>query len=302
MKGSGDRLSGRPEKIGRKPARQNSDKNEVSMRRFPKVISVSSGKGGVGKTSLVANLALAFSKMGKRVCVWDADPGSANVEILSGSKGPYLKDWALKKSPRKITEMLIEGPGGILLVPGRLVNPFLADLDGTKKLYLLNELEKLQDRVDILLIDAGTGFSPSVLFFSIAAQEMINVLTPDPSAIASAYSLIKVLAGRHLKKEFSILINQASGEEEALRVFSKLHLMEDRGSGTLSLDYLGFIPYDENISLAWQFKKPVLELFPLCPASQRIRQLADFFAGKPILVKGNENVQFFRNNLLQRGH
>jgi flagellar biosynthesis protein FlhG len=269
-----------------------------SLHPFPRVISVSSGKGGVGKTNVVANLALAFSQQGKRVCILDNDLGAGSLQILLGTNVPYIAT-PLFESTQEFTDLLIRSPWGVLILP---LSPAILDSAGggeNRKLFLLSELDRLADQIDILLIDAGTGISSDVLFFNIAAQEMISVVTPDPTSVIGTHAQIKILATRYLKKEFSILVNQAADEGEALRIFEALHGFDEDFPSSLSLDYMGFVPFDEKISLAGQSKKPVLELFPHCPSSRRFKKLAEFFLGKTIRKKGYENVQFFRNRLFR---
>ena len=266
---------------------------------FPKVISVSSGKGGVGKTNVVANLALAFSQQGKRVCVLDHDLGAGSLQILLGKDMSYMAT-RLFESTQEFTDLLIRSPWGVSILPVSRAILDSAEREENQKLFLLTELDRLADQVDILLIDAGAGISSNVLFFNIAAQEMISVVTPDPTSVIETHAQIKILATKYLKKEFSILVNQASDEGEALRIFEALHGFDEDFPSSLSLDYMGFVPYDEKISLARQSKKPVLELFPHCPSSRRFKELAEFFLGKTIRKKGYENVQFFRNHLFRR--
>ncbi len=268
------------------------------LMKWPKVISVASGKGGVGKTNVVANLGLAFTQLGKEVLILDADLGLANIDVLLGLTSRFTIEHLLNRE-RRFSEILIKGPGGMSIIPASSGVLELVDLSQSQKLFLLTEFDQYADRVDVLLIDTGAGISSNVLYFNMAAQESIIIVTPEPTSITDAYALIKILSARHLKKNFMILINQVSGAQEAKEVFEKINRVVDRFLGSLSLDYLGFIPYDESILKAVKYQKAVLEIYPRSPSSKSFKELAKSICEKPIRDKGNGNVQFFWKKLLQ---
>jgi flagellar biosynthesis protein FlhG len=269
-----------------------------SVRRYPRVISVSSGKGGVGKTNVVANLGVALTQLGKRVFVLDAELGLANVDILLGLTPRYTIEHFFKRQ-KTLKEILIKGPGGMFIMPASSGTPELAALNAGQKFHLLDEFEQLADHLDILLIDGGAGISPNVLFFNMAAQETVTIVTPEPTSIASAYTLIRILSTKYSRRNFSILVNLASDEEEAQQAFQELFLHVDQCLKSPSLEYLGFIPFDRRICEAVKLQKTVLEIFPQCPVSQRFRELAQLILDKPISRKERGNVQFFSRSLLR---
>jgi len=269
-----------------------------SVRRYPRVISVSSGKGGVGKTNVVANLGVALTQLGKRVFVLDAELGLANVDILLGLTPRYTIEHLFKRQ-KTLKEILIKGPGGMFIMPASSGTPELAALNAGQKFHLLDEFEQLADHLDILLIDGGAGISPNVLFFNMAAQETVTIVTPEPTSIASAYTLIRILSTKYSRRNFSILVNLASDEEEAQQAFQELFLHVDQCLKSPSLEYLGFIPFDRRICEAVKLQKTVLEIFPQCPVSQRFRELAQLILDKPISRKERGNVQFFSRSLLR---
>jgi flagellar biosynthesis protein FlhG len=271
---------------------------EESLHKCPRVISVSSGKGGVGKTNVVANLGLALTQLGKRVFVLDAELGLANVETLLGLTPRYTIEHLFKRQ-KTLKEILIKGPGGMSIMPASAGSPELFDLNASQKIHLLDEFEQLADHLDILLIDGGAGISSNGLFFNMAAQEMITIVTPEPTSITSAYALIRILSTKYSKREFSILVNQVSDAGEGKEVFKELLILGDRCVESPSLEYLGFIPLDGRVRQAVKLQKTVLELFPRSPASQRFKELAQLIADKPIRHRGKGNVQFFRNKLFQ---
>jgi flagellar biosynthesis protein FlhG len=203
------------------------------------------------------------------------------------------------KRQKTLKEILIKGPGGMFIMPASSGTPELAALNAGQKFHLLDEFEQLADHLDILLIDGGAGISPNVLFFNMAAQETVTIVTPEPTSIASAYTLIRILSTKYSRRNFSILVNLASDEEEAQQAFQELFLHVDQCLKSPSLEYLGFIPFDRRICEAVKLQKTVLEIFPQCPVSQRFRELAQLILDKPISRKERGNVQFFSRSLLR---
>jgi flagellar biosynthesis protein FlhG len=266
--------------------------------KWPRVISVSSGKGGVGKTNVVANLAFAFTQLQKRVLVLDADLGLANIDVLLGLTSQYTMEHLLKREKR-IFDILIKGPGGMSIMPASSGVLELVELNESQKIFLLNELDLLAETVDILLIDTAAGISANVLYFNLAAEESIVISTPEPTSITNANTLIKVLSTKYKKKNFTILINSAHNSKEAREVYKKISLFVDHFLGSLSIDYLGFIPFDEKLPKAVKHQKPVLELYPEAISSRSFIKVAKILAEKPLRNETNGNVQFFWKHLLR---
>jgi flagellar biosynthesis protein FlhG len=265
--------------------------------KCPRVFSVASGKGGVGKTNVVANLGLAFTQMGKRILVLDADLGLANIDVLLGLVPHYTIEHLFDRS-RTFPDILIKGPGGMWIMPASSGVLDLVDLKEAQKLFLLNEIDLMADQIDVLLIDTGAGISSNVLYFNMAAQESIVIVTPEPTSITDAYALIKVLSTRFKKKSFMIIVNLVENDREAREVFRKISLVADRFLDHLSIDYLGFIPLDDKLPLAVKQQRAVLELYPKAPSSQGFRELARRLAEKPVQSKGDGQIQFFWKQLL----
>ncbi len=264
----------------------------------PLVLSIASGKGGVGKTNIVANLGLALARSGKRVLVLDADLGLANIDIVLGLTPRYTLEHFLA-GRKKLQDILIPGPEGMLILPASSGVPELVDLNETQKICLLNEMDQLSQRIDWLLIDTGAGISTNVLYFNLAAQESIIVVTPEPTSITDAYALIKILATRHQKKNFLILVNAAAGEGEAREVFRKISLVADRFLSSVSLDYLGFIPFDKHIPAAVRRQQALLEIFPQSPAGKSFADLSRLLLDRPFRNRNEGNVQFFWKQVWQ---
>jgi len=266
-----------------------------------RVISVTSGKGGVGKTNVVANLAFALTQMGKRVLVLDADLGLANIDVLLGLTPQYTIEHFFSRK-KTLSEILVEGPGGMAIMPASSGVLDLVNLTENQKLFLLNEVDGIAEKVDVLLIDTGAGISSNVLYFNMAAQESIVVATPEPTSITDAYALIKLLSTRYQKKEFMMLINLAADRHEAREVFEKISKVADRFLGSLSIDYLGFIPYDEKLPTAVKHQRPVLEIYPKAPSSKGFIELAKSLSEKPFRHRDHGGIQFFLRQLLHAEH
>ncbi len=264
----------------------------------PRVLSFSSGKGGVGKTNVVTNTALALRKMGYRSMILDADMGLANVDVILGLAPKYNIKHVLS-GEKDLNEIILQGPRGVMILPASSGIPELAHLNEAEKLLLLAEMEELADSVDVLLIDTSAGISDTVLYFNMAAQERVIVVTPEPTSITDAYALMKVLSNRHHIKEFSILVNWSHGEQESQRVFKQLSAVTDRFLGQLSLDYMGFIPRDDAIPRAVRNQRAVLEMFPSSSASKGFMTLAEnlISKGRDNYVDGN--IKFFWRHLLK---
>jgi len=266
--------------------------------RCPKVLSVASGKGGVGKTNLVANLGFAFTQLGKRILILDADLGLANIDVLLGLAPRYTIEHLFNRT-KTFSELLIKGPGGMSIMPASSGVLDLVDLKEEQKLFLLNEVDLMADQIDLLLIDTGAGISSNVLYFNMAAQESIVIVTPEPTSITDAYAFIKVLSVRFKKRSFMILVNLVETDHEAREVFRKISLVADRYLEQVSIDYLGFIPVDEKLPWAVKQQRAVLELYPKAPSSRGFMDLARRLAERPVQFKGDGQIQFFWKQLLQ---
>ncbi len=262
-----------------------------------RVISVTSGKGGVGKTNVVANLALALRNMGKRVLILDADLGLANMDVLLGLNPHYTISHVLK-GEKRLEEILITAPGGFKLLPAASGMQELAELDNSQRLFLLNELDSLQELFDILLIDTGAGISSNVMYFNSAAMERVVIVTNEPTSLTDGYALIKILTNRYKQKRFKILVNSARNAVEADQIYKQLSLVVDKFLGSPSLDYLGWIPYDKLIPMAVRQQQMVLQRYPHTPASKSFIKLADNLVSSDDGSVFEGDIKFFWRKLL----
>lgn len=265
-----------------------------NKRRVVKTIAVASGKGGVGKTNVTASLAIALRKRGKEVMIFDADLGLSNIDVLLHLAPKYSIQHILS-GERTLKEVVVEGPYGIKILPASSGVQELTALDEFQRLRLLEAFDSYASDIDILLIDTAAGISENVAFFCVAAQEIIIVASPEPTAITDAYALIKVLSTRYQEKEFNIFVNSVSGRQEALEVFSSLSLAAEKFLN-ISLDYLGYMPYDEAVRKSVRQQKAFVDGYPDCPASKQIIELAGKVSIPSDKVKGT--LQFFIGSLL----
>lgn len=262
-----------------------------------RVMAISSGKGGVGKTSVAVNLALALDRLGKRVLILDADLGLANIDILLGLAPKYNISHVLNGSKR-LEDVLVQGPGRIRVMPASSGVQEMTKLTDEQKLIFLEMLDGLEAEIDILLIDIGAGISDTVVYFNLAAQEKIILVTPEPTSLTDAYALIKVLYTRHEERHFKILTNAVKDDAAGKAIFAKICRVADHFLDGLSLDYLGAVPYDPSMSKAVIQQKPLLELFPQSPAAKAFTALAHRLQKAPPPYLNHGNIQFFWKRLL----
>ena len=260
------------------------------------VITVTSGKGGVGKTNVVVNLAVGLAQAGKRVLVLDADLGLGNIDVLLGLVPRYTLEQVLCGS-HHLSDIVLQGPSGIQVLPAGSGLPHLTSLTDTQQLLLQSELEHVAGTVDVLLIDTGAGVSPNVTYFASAAQETIVVISPEPTSLTDAYALIKVLSRQHRERRFNVLVNMVKNQREAAQTFRKLDVAAERFLN-IHLVYLGFIPHDDYLPMAVIEQKAVTERFPCSPAGRAFVQLAKKIAEWPDPQLPKSTVQFLWQQLI----
>ena len=245
--------------------------HEIPNRSGIQVVAVSSGKGGVGKTNVVANLAVACAKHGRNVLVMDADLALGNVDILLGLAPPYtLEDVLL--GTRTLEEVMVKGPAGIRILPAASGVQELSTLTYEQQLRLQTGFLQLQEPPDLLFIDCAAGLSSNVVYFSLVAHDMVIVVSPDPSSLTDAYALVKVLSTQYRQQRFRFLVNMVRTHEEGKEIFRRLSLVTDRFL-QISLDYVGSIPFDDNVPMAVSQQRPVIEAYPKAPSSRALASL-----------------------------
>lgn len=248
-------------------------KNNDFLQQGIRMISITSGKGGVGKTNIAANLAYLLAQMKQRAMVLDADAGLANIDVILGINSPNNLYHVLS-GEKTLMETVVEGPGGIKILPSASGIPEMTDLSRGQKLALIDELNALNDSLDFLLIDTGAGISSNVMYFNMAAKEIIVVTTPEPTALTDAYALIKILYQRHAKRRFRLIINMVHNAAEANEVYNRLSHATDRFLN-LTIEYLGFVLLDDKVIEAIKQQKAVAEIYPNSAATKCLRKIAE---------------------------
>ncbi len=267
-----------------------------ALQKPVRVMSVSSGKGGVGKSNIVINLSLALDRLGYRVLIMDADLGLANIDVLLGLTPKFNMSHVLN-GQKMLDEVIVDGPGRVKIMPASSGIQELTRLTDEQKLLFLELLDGLETDTDILLIDTGAGISDTVLYFNLAANERIIVVTPEPTSLTDAYALIKVLYSRHGERHFRILVNSAANESAGKAIFGKISKVADHFLDGLSLDYMGTIPHDTAVTKSVLQQRALLEAFPETPASKAFMRVAENVRrNRPSVNQGT--IQFFWKRLL----
>ncbi|MDY6880753.1 MAG: MinD/ParA family protein [Thermodesulfobacteriota bacterium] len=262
-----------------------------------RVIAVTSGKGGVGKTNIVANLGFALSKMGKKVLMLDADLGLGNIDILLGMVPKYNLAHVLTGA-KTISQIIIEGPGNMKILPASSGIQEITHLAKSQQVEILTDLDLLIDDVDVLLIDTGAGISSNVMYFNATAQEILVVATQEPTSMTDAYALMKVLSLDYEETHFKLVVNMAGNSQEARETFRQLNLVAERFLD-ISIEYMGHILFDKNITKAVKRQKLVTELYPESDASLCFTSLAkDLYDSAPQNVPVG-GTHFFWKHLLE---
>ncbi len=251
-------------------------KKQNQPRLVARVITVTSGKGGVGKSSISVNLAIQLRRRGKRVVILDADFGLANVEVMLGIRPQYnLADLMFRG--KSVREIITQGPEDIGFISGGSGIQELSNLTREQIVFLTQKLYELDEITDVIIIDTGAGISDAVLEFVAASTEVLLVATPEPTSITDAYALLKTL---NKKSEFvpentviKMIANRVGTFEEGKELFSKLSVVVSKFLN-IKVEYLGAIPQDGTVSRAVMQQKPVSIAFPNSHAANAMSDLA----------------------------
>ena len=266
---------------------------------FPRVISVTSGKGGVGKTNIVGNLAIAFKMLGKRVLILDGDLGLANIDIIFGLNPAYNIKHVIS-GEKDLADVIVNGPRGIRIIPAGSGLHELVHLSQGEKLNLLNEFDRLDEAFDIFLIDTGAGISSNIMYFNMASEERIVVVTSEPTSITDAYALMKVLFKKYGTNTFKLLVNMVESTRDAKSVFLNLSNAVEHFLSDISLEYLGFVPKDENVERAVKQQRAVIECYPESASSKEFHELACRLLASSKDMASDGNIKFFWRKLITR--
>ena len=262
-----------------------------------KVIAVTSGKGGVGKTNVSVNLSVALAQSGRDVLLMDADLGLANVDVLLGLRARHnLAD--VVDGSRSLEEIIISGPAGLKVIPASSGVQSMAGLNALEHAGLIRAFSELSHHIDILVIDTAAGIADNVTTFTRAAQEVVVVVCDEPTSITDAYALIKVLNKDHGVYRFRVVCNMVQGVQEGRELFGKILAVTDRYL-EVQLDLLGVVPFDEYLRKAVQKQRAVVEAYPRSKAALALKSMSQKVDKWPVQGNPGGHVEFFVERLIQ---
>lgn len=258
-----------------------------------RVLAVTSGKGGVGKTSLAVNLAIACARLGQRVTLVDFDLGLANVDVIMDIH-PLHNLSHVVMGRMRLRDVVVSAEG-IRVVPGASGLRELANLSGTARDDLIRSLQTLEEDSDLLIVDTGAGISGNVVRVAASADEVLVICTPEPTSIMDAYATIKLISREPQHGRMRVVVNMTEDRREAERV-SLTVADVSRQFLSLQVDRLGFVPKDEHVGLAVRERRPFGVGYPRCPASVAVRGIGRMIVNGSRTVRGREG-GFFRRML-----
>jgi len=252
----------------------------IKLSSRAKVIAVTSGKGGVGKTSVTVNLAIALSQKGYRVVIIDADLGLSNIDVVFGIVPKYtLLDSV--NGEKSILDVLCDGPNNIKFISGGSGVQELINLDKNSLTAFIANMSLLDHIADYILIDTGAGLSDTVMNFVLSAEEVLLVITPEPTSITDAYALVKTVSRKKKDCMINVLINRADSENEAKSVYNNFAMVSDRFLG-MKLDTIGYLPYDHSFTRSVKMQTPYLLSYPKNLPSKLFNDIADSLIKKDL--------------------
>ncbi len=269
---------------------------QMKSSRPVRVISVTSGKGGVGKSNVAVNLAVTLAQGGERVMVMDADMGLANIDVLLGLS-PKMNLSHVISGECLLEDTIIEGPAGVKIVPASSGVALMSDLTPAENAGIIRSFSELTVPVDTLIIDTAAGLSDGVISYTRASREVIIVVCDEPASITDAYAMIKVLNRDYGMHRFHVLANQAHGIQQGRELYNKLARVSEKYLD-VALDFLGTLPYDECLKKAVQRQKSVVEAFPRSPSALAFRQIAKKTQQWPVPKNMEGHLEFFIERLV----
>lgn len=277
--------------------RQDSGLRRMLKHKPVQVLAITSGKGGVGKTNVSANLGVALAMNGSRVMLMDADLGLANVDVLLGLQ-PSCNLSHVMRGERSLEEIMLDGPAGLQVVPAASGIQGMAELSHAQHAGLIRAFSELSVSPDVLLIDTAAGISDSIVSFSKAATEVLVVVCDEPASITDAYALIKLLNRDHGVVRFRILANMVRSTQEGIDLFRKLLKVSERFLD-VTLDYSGSVPHDEYLRKAVQKQRAVVEAFPRSRSALAFSKLAQKVVQWPVPKSATGSIEFFVERLFR---
>ncbi len=261
------------------------------------VIALASGKGGVGKSVLAVNLALALAGLGRRVMLLDGDLAMGDVDALLGLGAERTLADVLAGGCA-LEDVLLAGPGAIRVVPAASGRPDLASLGARRQAGLIHAFDRFAGELDVLLVDTASGVGDLTIGFVRAAREVLVVLCDEPASLADGYALIALLNRDYGVTRFRVLVNMAAGPREGRELFARLlRLTENSLAATLL--YVGTVPWDDSLRRAVQRQSTVCESFPRSRSAQAFRTIAERVDGWPLPANPRGHVEFFVERLIR---
>lgn len=266
-----------------------------------RIIAVTSGKGGVGKSNFSINIAIQLAHMGKRVIILDADFGLANIEVMLGII-PKANLSDIMFNGKEIRDIILDGPEGVRFISGGSGIAKMSNLNTDQIKKLLSKLSKLEELADVIIIDTGAGMSPSVMEFLVASPEIVIITTPEPTSIMDSYALLKSLTmydgfNAH-NTRIRIVANRVASSKEGKSLFEKLSMVLKQFLN-LDVEFLGIVMRDDTISKAVMKQKPVSIIYPDSVSAHNFYNIAQTLEtdNDPVLLRENGIRKFFRNIL-----
>ncbi|MHB8111748.1 MAG: MinD/ParA family protein [Syntrophorhabdaceae bacterium] len=237
-----------------------------------KTITITSGKGGVGKSSIASNLAYLLGNRNKSTYILDADLSLGNIDIMFGMAPKFnIKD--VLSGSRQMDEVILKGPCGIRIIPATSGFCEFSNLSDEEKAVLLSSLNDLPEH-DFLIVDTSAGISSNVVYFNAMSEQIFIVVTPDPASVTDSYAMMKVLSAKTGRKDFNIIVNMVKEENEALDLYRKLVSVTDRFLNVY-VTYFGYVPLDRHVNIATRKQKLWTEYFPDAGATRALSKICD---------------------------
>lgn len=263
-----------------------------------KVVAVTGGKGGVGKSNVTLNIGMSLAAQGKRVLILDADLGLANIDVMLGIRVQKNLSHVLS-GECTLDDIIVTGPHGLMIIPATSGTISMVELSPAEHAGLIRAFSEMKTPIDFLLIDTAAGISDMVLSFSRAAQDVMVVVCDEPASITDAYALIKLLSREYGVMRFRIVANMVRSLREGQDLYSKLTRVTDRFLDA-TLELIACIPFDNNVRLSMKKQRVIVDAFPKSPAALALRALANQVANWPVPNQPGGHMEFFIESLLQK--
>jgi flagellar biosynthesis protein FlhG len=280
------------ERLRQLAEKEKESKKDISLKSSkPRIITVTSGKGGVGKSNFVVNTAISLQKMGKRVLIFDADMGMGNDDVLMGFL-PRYNVFDVIVGNKSIDEVIIEGPHGVKLLPGGTGVTRIEEIEEKQRDNFIEKLSSLSD-LDYILMDTGAGINRTVLGFVACCEELIVITTPEPTSLTDAYSLVKAVSHFKIKNSAKVVVNRIIDNKEGEVTFNKFNSAVKKFLN-IDLQYLGSISDDKKLVQAVRKQEPFVIRYPSSDAAKDINSIADKIIGLEVNKKGSSVQDLFR--------